>query len=337
MCGPRCARQGRAWLCLVAACALLALNACRAAQEPALAPEALAPAASSFRLREAIGQEPLRQARPAGDVALENCNAAEPLVQTYTLPYEGEGDVALEESALGVDLAPLRGVMAAAAREAYQRAGAYPPTLAESVELQAPAGAQQTYSLVWEEIWDRNTLEVLQGDALVAEVPVRILLSAELRAEAQEATACAVIPSEGEHGRVALTLETGRPLELAQALECELPLAMTTAQQRVSRYVDLLYDGDLQGAYAVLSEGYQLRVPYPRYEAGYAPVREIGLCAIETLGEIGAAQETISATLRLVLDVGGVAEEQFWVAHYEVLRSGPIASVTMYKATLGEE
>lgn len=331
----------RVLLCLGAAC-ILALAAGCSVGAPAVEPEA-ASAGPTFRLGRPVGQERAQQVRDAGEATVANCEGDRPLVEAFSAPYDGPGDLLLESDGVDETLAPWRGVMAAAAREAYRLADAYPPTLAETVALEAPAGMTQVYRLAWEETWEENVVEVVEDGATVAEVPLRILISAALGAEPAGTIACDARLSQ-EADRATVILETSRPLETtppptpgASAGACEPPLAVSAAQQRVERYVALLQARDYAGAFGMLDESYRLRVPLPQYEAGYRPVQEIALCSLETVGEIGAAREMVHATLRLTLDVGGGPEQSVWVARYEVLRSGAIASVEMYPATLGEE
>jgi hypothetical protein len=336
-------RFGRALLWLLAA-GIVALSAgCRA--RPAAPPEA-APAqelaSPTFRLRHPAGQQPLQETRHATDLVLPNCAGAEPLTHLYTQSYSVQVDLDLDLGGLREELTPFGGVMAAVAREAYRLAGSYPPAADGQVELRAPAGARQAYHLVWVETWDRNVLEIVLDDAVVAEAPVRILIGVTLRAEVGEAAACESAAPEDED-RMPLILGLGRPLEMAassapemSAGACETPLAVTSAQQQVARYVAFLQAGDHAAAYDLLAESYRLRLPYRQYQVGYEPVRGLALCSLETIGEIGGARETVYATLRLTLEAGAAVEEQLWVARYEVLRSGPIASVAMYKALLDE-
>jgi hypothetical protein len=367
---PQVERSGlgrtRALLLLVVACALVFGSGCsagRAARPDGALAAALATESPTFRLRYPAGQHTVEQERLAGEVTLANCEASEPLGAHHAEAYAPDADLALDSAAIPVELAALRGVMAAMARESYRLAGDYPPAIMGQVELQAAAGVQQAYRLSWVETWDENVVAVLLEEALVAEVPVRVLMRVELKSEPLEATACSEA-GNGDEPLVPLTLALSRPLETpaptpmptetpeppgpvdeqptaAPEAVCEAPAPATQAQQVVARYVDLLNNGDHAAAYALLAERYRLRLPFGQYAAGYAPVRAIALCSLETV-EASGGREMVYATLRIALETAGATQDELWVGRYEVQPAGAdtagvIQSVTMFRAALQDD
>lgn len=110
----------------------------------------------------------------------------------------------------------------------------------------------------------------------------------------------------------------------------------------VKDYLEALGRGGLQGAYKLLHETYQARVPYEDYVKGYAPLVGLELHAIEAV-QVDEYKDLVQAGITLVTRKQGQTSTSDWQATFEVLvtRGKPpyqrsITHITMQRLPEGE-
>jgi ketosteroid isomerase-like protein len=83
-------------------------------------------------------------------------------------------------------------------------------------------------------------------------------------------------------------------------------------------YLGALAKGDARGAYALLHESYQKRVPYADYVQGYGPIVGIEIHAIEAR-QLDGYRDLVHAGVTISTTVHGQTRADDWLATFEVL------------------
>ena len=345
-------------LCAILVAGLVLVAGCTTQEREPLAQstadlaEALGSASPTFQVRHATGAAPRESTRHATDILLPNCSGTQPLERAYTEPVDEMREIIFDLDAMPEALLPYHAVMTSQVRETYRQADDYPPAVQDTVTLHAEAGMQQEHRLIWRETWDQNTLDVIIGDETVAEIPVSVLIGLELQSQARNASSFDGDTPLAED-RVPLIIVSPRPLETAPAATApaeteavpEIPCPGLTGnsseEQLVSQYVDLLNENRHAEAYALLGQAYQTRLPYPVWQRGYEPVREIAICSLDALAAQGAGRATVYTTVRLIIEAQDQLQEELWTARFTVdtdsrtsSQRQAITSVQMFKANL---
>lgn len=322
---------GRVFWGVVLLLTLLALGGCGGrtpAPSPTSAPVAQVAASQptiagaegyTFKLHHAPGTTTYTVAREESVVTLENSVNDAPLTRDHRETLALPASYVLDITGLGVNLAPYRAVMEAIIRREYLIEGNANRPVESMVTLQAQPRTCAVFTLRWDELWDQNALDVLQGDTVIASAPFNVLTSAKLSIASETQTPCDA-PSPTE------TAPPPTPMPAAPEAKGTtsigegptIPAASPESLALVEDYIASLNRRDFQRAYGLLHPVYQERLPYEGYLRGYDPLVRIEAHEVETM-PVSKYKDIVQLNLTITtLDKGQEAIAE-WLAVYEVM------------------
>ena len=294
-----------------------------------------------FRLHQAVGKASHTMPHEEFVVTLENCQGSEPLTQEHHGVFDPSLAYTLDTSSLRLDVSPYRAVIESVIRQAYGMEGWPCPTFEDAVPLTVQPATQTRFVLRWEELRDRNALDVVSGSRVIASLPLTAPISARLALVSAQEEACAGV-SLAESLPTAATDEEPSATEVAAEVSPTPSPGEPEAVLLVRQYLDHINGGELPRAYDLLDPSYQARLAFERYAQGYAPVRSIEIVEIAVASE-SDGQELVEATLNITMLVQGEVTQADWRASYEIAQGSDvspygrtISAVRMHPSRLDE-
>jgi len=250
-------------------------------------------------------------------VTLDNCEGSNPLSRLHQETLSLPSTFALDTSGPALSLGAQRSVIESIVRREYKIGDSSSRTIEGSVTLQAQAATKAQFTLRWDELWEKNTLDAIQDGQIIASIPLTVLISARLVVVSTRAEPCPAqtITSSTE---IDLPIVTG-PQETPSAEEATPPTpGSDEAIALVGEYLEALGKGDMKGAYNLLHESYQARLSYEDYVEGYGPLVGIEVHSIEAM-QAEQYKDIVRAGITIATRNQGKTSYADWGATFEVL------------------
>ena len=297
-----------------------------------------------FQLRQAPNKNLSATPREPFVVTLDNCQGDAALVndsqQTLAITTKYELDTEVQT----LDLSPYRAEMEASVRQAYGLSDIPVRNVADTLTLQIPSHSRAQFSIRWDELWDSNTLDVLQGEQVIASVPVRVLSSAKLVTVTSQIEAC-LSAANGTPSTVGVPLVVGeektpapdapRAKETLIAPELTGEPGSDESMALVRDYLQALNTGDTRSAYDMLHKTYQERLKYQDFAQSYSRVVGIEIHTMETT-KVDRYHEIVRVGMTIATEAQGQTTYTDYFGTYDIVvtRGKPPYQRTISNASL---
>ena len=298
--------------------AILGFVGCqRVKPTPISVPDTVAPTATPeematvrFALDHAVGEITELQTQEPFTVTVENCAGDEALTREHNETYVLPTDYVVDAEGMPSKVAEERAAMEAFIANRYDLKNVARQRVEQAVTLKILPQTRAVFRLQWQQVWDSNALTVSAGGETVATLPLSVPVSAELRVTSSQQQPCVT------HGE-----EMSETVSLPEIIVPERTPGIGTwtpgpgsekSIALVRHYLDLLAREEHAAAYDLLHPVYQDALPYKHYVAGYGPLEEIEVQAIESTS-VGQYKEVVHVGML----VGTEKEGEFTYSHWE--------------------
>ncbi len=217
-------------------------------------------------------------------------------------------DLSIGLPSAGFDASPYASQIERLVRQTYGLAQGGVHEWTDALSVEVPARHRAIIEMRWVTTWDHNRVQVLGDGAILAEVPVGVLLSAEAQLLHTRLEPCA-LPGAGQ----ATPEPTGAP---PVASPTEAPGASASIAL-VRQYIEYLDSRQYAKAYELLHPGYRAAHPKETWQRGYAAVTDLDIRAIEAVA-LDAGTDEVRVGLTLTALVEGKPSYSDWTAVYRV-------------------
>lgn len=304
--------------------AILGLNACqRAKPSPVSVPDTVIPSQApeeicdvEFSLNHAIGENTHLRPQAPFTVTIENCTGDEALTREHREMYTLPTDYFLDMEVMLPDLAAQRAAMEAFVEQRYGIEDTRQWQVERTVTLKVPPHTRAAFTLRWQEIWDRNTLDVSVDGQVIASIPLSGPLSAELESISSQQQPCA--PEDEGVSEIVSVPKTATSEPTPGIVTWTPGPGSEKSIALVRDYLYLLGEGEYERAYDLLHPVYRDAVSYERYVEAYRPLEDIELQAIEST-TVGQYIEAVRVGMIMTTKENGEMIHSPWEGIFEVI------------------
>lgn len=294
-----------------------------------------------FQLRQAPGLDLEPLPLEPFVVTLDNCAGETPLLHNYQQSLTLATKYILDTEVQELDLSAYRVAMETTVRQGYGLSDTRVRSVEAEVPLEVPPRSSGQFTLRWDELWDENQLDILQGGKVIGTVPVRVLASAQLLTATTRIEACAPgsdaptseAPAASAPPASETTSQANVPLVVGDSTPAPdeprskepLPVPELTAGPGsdesiglVRDYLEALAANKPRDAYAFLHEQYQQRLSYDDFARPYNHVVGIEVHSIESY-QLDKQHEMARVSMTIATDVQGNTVYTDYVGVYQIV------------------
>lgn len=284
-----------------------------------------------FRFKQPIGDSTHTVAGDEFKAVFESCCdyiRVAPVSLEHQETHKVPETYVLDMSGLNIDLAPHRAALESFIRDSYGINDLGERSIEDTVILKERPHSIVTYTLRWDETWERNALDILRDGQVVASVPLEVFTLAKLVVVSSSQEPCKLEEETTPQSvSVPVVISADRT---AQAIGTTIsatptftapPTALPGSDEAIALILDYLESidrGDLRRAYNLLHETYRVQHPFESYVRGYEPVVGIEIRGIEATC-LGEDEEKVEAGMTIAMTKQGETIYSDWWAIYEVI------------------
>ncbi|MBC7236940.1 MAG: hypothetical protein H5T69_13955 [Chloroflexi bacterium] len=285
------------------------------------------PPSPVLRLKEPIGAHVEIIAGEELVRTIENCASTNSATQEIEASVEVSSFLHIELPGALPEPAPQEEGIKAFIHHTYALPDSVSAPPIDRVAVPIPGGSRAVVHMAWHYAWDRNTVEIAQDGAVLAELPVRALIEASLEVTDVTIEPCATgspQPQTSSTPEIVENLGTSVELQATVALTSESEVGPTVlpgsdeAIALVRGYLQAIQEGRFRDAYALLHPRYQTAHPFEIWRQGYAPVTGLEIRIIEAI-RIDRYTEEVRVGLTLTTQKQGQTLYSDWSATYRVV------------------